>query len=138
MNKEFFEAFGTEPTIWYTVTDLYYTNNAKTYPASKEDLIKEFPSRRYKVINVTKNYPPITPEIVLKLEEIAMSVIWLYGGDRLIYTYANGVHKYFAENYSDKVCTKGDSKCEALLKLFLHAYAIPKEVIQNEVKELFK
>jgi len=83
--------------------------------------------------NLIKFYPPITPEIILKLEEIAMGAIWLYGGDRLIYTNENGVHKYFAENYSDKVCIKADSKQEALLKLFLHGYAIRKEDVANQI-----
>jgi hypothetical protein len=131
IEKEFFEAFGIEPNIQNDYCYWECKDPKKQFKPCKKKSCEHFKSGY-------KTYPLITSDIVLGLEEIAMQAIWLYGGDRLIYTNENGLHKYFAENYSDKVLLKGDNKKEALLKFFLHGYAIRKEDVQNKVKALFK
>ena len=70
VEKKFFDTFGIEPEYAYLVTDTFYTNNAHTYTATKDDLIDYFEGKncgRYKVIEVYKNYPQITDHILLEL-----------------------------------------------------------------------
>lgn len=128
--QEFFEAFGIEPKQEFNCVFCQYYDDAEIDTGCSHYLADECEEIEF-------IYPEITPEIVLKLEEIAMNAIWVYGGDRLIYTNENGLHKYFADNYSDKVLLKADTKKEALLKLFLHDYAIRKEDVQDQVRGIF-
>lgn len=70
LEKTFFDTFGIEPEYTYLVTDTFYTNNAHTYTATKDDLIDYLEDKncgRYKVIEVYKNYPQITDHILLEL-----------------------------------------------------------------------
>lgn len=70
LTKTFFETFEIKPKYTYLVTDTFYTNNAHTYEATKNDLIDYFEGKncgRYKVIKVYKTYPHITDRHCLEL-----------------------------------------------------------------------
>ena len=74
IEKQFFDTFGIKPKYTYLVTDIFYTDNAHTYTATKDDLIDYFESKncgRYKVIEVYKTHPYITDHILLELICIA-------------------------------------------------------------------
>lgn len=139
LEKKFFETFGIEPIP-----------NGKSCIMCchrEYDLISLIGSCTLKTTYdkcdfAEKYYPQITDRHYLELERICGEIVW-YMGDSLIYEIdkkenkaVDFRHKYYAKEYSDRICITGLTKKEALLKLCINSYI--KEKIKHQVQELFK
>ena len=124
MKKEFFEAFGIEPTI------KWLGNN---FSSGKQWFTYEIRDKFGNINETKKFYPPITPEIVLGLEEIIRQnnkiKLELIFGSEFVYRYEL-IREY--GSIHNRISHK--SRKDALLKLCIQL----KHELQSEVQQLFR
>lgn len=136
IEKEFFEANEVKIFKYYYIIEKSKWSINKGVLYSKNDIIywaallksSQYP-RNIKITKVERYYPPITPEIILKLEE----VVCKNGGFLLDTTINTECWQYTSKR--PKQCSGWfDNKKDALLKLCTKLAPGNKE----EVQQLFK
>lgn len=130
MNKieqKFFKAFKIEPEIIYEY-NFNLSNNPK-YSTRAKYVVIDLCKQGYKVesVKIIKLYPTITPEIILRLEDIIINKYY-----NLILNKAEDDYPYQYET-KDLFTDWCKTKEEALLSLCIGC----KDEIQDQVKELF-
>ena len=146
MEQEFFEAFGINKIDGHNCIPYNTIKNECEY------IINGFTDSCSNCEHLEKHYPPITPEIVLKLEEILLNTFqnFKYKTGIENNTYSNGIKGVIGCFCSNKIPFKGnnyflgradsyewagigDNRLDALLNLCIQL----KDEIQDQVRELF-
>jgi len=144
IEQDFFKTFGIEPNYWYYTeigSDRYKLPRINRFLIGKTELIKLLTDNLYrrenfivavKVLKVEKNYPPITPEIVLGLENILIDKY----KDITISKNQGGWYHYTADINGKGLWEVSGSKnrTEQLLSLSI----LLKDEISEEVLTLFR
>lgn len=130
IEQEFFEAFGIEPIRCVTESLLTIGHKCEQ---DYDDYVKRQKSKG--LVNILEFiYPPITPEIERKLEEIIIKKYFSFG-----YAFDEKVKFKWCAFYAkdiktDEVLCFGKTRQEALLNLCIQL----KDEIKEEVKECFR
>lgn len=154
IEKEFFEAFKGINKLYSTWVDEY--SNSDYYPNYRYKTFKSYNEARNKMIDerwdfedgdfvkntIDEHYPPITPEIVLELEDILIKHTFAYinmEGRKIIenapfgYIHKYGLYECHCGISSTHKIGKGKTRIESLLNLCIQL----KDEIQDPVKVLF-